>query len=777
MKRLIDATLKRAVLMITLIALILVWGGMSAVQIQRDYMPEISNPTLMVTVRADNYQADQVKTLITDPLQRAVSVVDGLESVETNSFNGGAMLSLDFSMNDNMQNAEAQVSKALEGISLPADVQKPLVTRLSTHSLPIMRISLMSASPDITENTLRTAIQEDAVNRLKTVPGVQDIRVSGGGTAGYAVNIRTHDLEKLGLTIDDVEQSLEKDNYTTGFDGKVTNNQVSVPVEVNGWVINQQDLQQLPIHGQNGKTVPLSAVATISDSIVNLETISRTNGEPSVLLDVLKTPSSNITDVSKLIKEKLAQIPALQNKDVKASIQFDQGAQVNHSLQELIKEGLLGCLFSMICVFLFFRKVRSTLLIALSLPICLLATTGVLKTMGISLNILTVSGLIVAMGRVVDDSIVILDNMNRKVHEGKGLTNIQMITNGVMEMIPAIVSSTATTIAVYVPIALVGGEISSAFSGFAWSVVIALIVSLFVSVLVVPALYNLFWKGKPVAVGDQLEPRAKKMITWVLARKGKAAIVTLALFVLAGAGAALLPVNFLPTTNTTGQVGVQVELPQNTSLAEVNAEVHRLEGLFKANPKISSFSSGLGSDFTPQSDDVFDEGGGWLQQPNIANLSITVKKGVDVNSFIPELQNQLNGLSSKAVYTVSNASIAGDDTQLKINLTGADSDTLNTLSETVRNELKLIPGLSVEGTADAEDETTEYQLQLNRKAIDYNGIKLADVLNRIQLYTAEGTKGTISIDQNTFPVVIHTDVQKGTTKDIFTLMGRGNLYE
>jgi multidrug efflux pump subunit AcrB len=394
--------------MITLIVLILLWGGMSAFQIQRDYMPEISNSTLMVTVRADNYQANQVKTMITDKLQQAVSVVDGLQDVETNSFNGGAMLSLNFSMQHDMKISEAQVTKALEGISLPADVQKPLLTRLSTHSLPIMRISLMSASPNITENTLRTAIQEDAVNRLKTVPGVQDVRVSGGGTAGFAVTIRTKEVQKAGLTVTDVKQSLEN-NYTTGLDGKVTNNQVSIPIEVFGWEISQQDLQNLSIHGQNGKTVPLSAVADISNSIVNLETISRTNGEPSVLLDVLKTPSSNITDVSEQIKSKMNELPALQNREIKASILFDQGAQVNHSLKDLIKEGLLGCLFSMICVFLFFRKVRSTLLIALSLPICLLATTSLLKMMGISLNILTVSGLIVAMGRVVDDSIVILD--------------------------------------------------------------------------------------------------------------------------------------------------------------------------------------------------------------------------------------------------------------------------------------------------------------------------------------------------------------------------------
>jgi multidrug efflux pump subunit AcrB len=724
----------------------------------------------MVTVRAENYQAEQIKAKISEPIQQAVRVVDGLQDVETNSFNGGSMISLNFPMTYDMKQAEEQVTKALAGISLPTDAGKPLITRLSTHSLPIMRIGLISSSSNITENTLRTAIQEDVVNRLKTVPGVKDVRVSGGGNAGYAVTLRTEDLKKAGVTVSDVKRSLE-DKVTTGIEGNVSNNQISIPVTVSGWGLTQQDLLQLPIHTKDGKTVALSDIANISNSIVNLETISRTDGNPSVLLDIQKTPSSNITDISDRIKNKIKDIPALKNKDIQLSIMFDQGEQVNAALKGLIKEGLLGCLFSMICVFLFFRKVRSTLLIALSLPISLLATTGTLKTMGISLNILTVSGLIVAMGRVVDDSIVILDNMNRKVDEAKGITSVRILTSAVSEMIPAIVASTATTVAVYVPIALIGGIVSSAFSGFAWSVVISLIVSLFVSMLVGPTLYNLFWKGKPSAIGDDFEPAAYKILTWMFKRKGKVAVIFLGLFLISLVGAAFLPVNFLPTTNKTGQIGVQVEMPRNTSLTEVDREVQRLEALFKSNSKVASFSSGLGSSFTPQSDDVFDTGGGWIQKPNMANLSIIVKQGTDVNTFIPELQKQLNALSSKAVYTVSNASIAGDDTQLKINLTGADSQTLESMAQAIRNQLKLVPGLAVQGTAEG-DNFTQYNITLNRKAIEKYGIKLNDVLNRIQQYTAEGTKGVISIDQNTFPIVIHSDVQKDNSKDIFSLMGR-----
>jgi multidrug efflux pump subunit AcrB len=769
MNKLINETMKRGVLIVTMVVLLIVWGAMSAVQIHRDYLPEINNPTLMVTVRAEQFQAEQVKAKITEPIQQAIRVVDGLEDVETNSFNGGSVVSLNFPIKYDMEKAEAEVSKALEGLSLPTGVEKPVVTRLSTHSLPIMSISLTSNSPNITEDMLRSSIQEDVVDRLKTIPGVKEVSVSGGGKAGYSINLRTKDLKTSGISIQDVKQSLEE-SVITEMTGNVSNYQISVPVQVAGWGLNKQDLSNLSIHMKSGKTVPLSYVADISNSIVNLETISRTNGNPSVLLAIMKTPSSHITDVSNRIRSKMKEIPAVKNHDVQLSIQLDQGKMIDESLKGMVKEGLLGCLFSILCVFLFFRKVRSTLLIAVSLPICLLTTTGVLKTMGISLNLLTISGLIVAMGRVVDDSIVILDNMNRKVHEVNGVNSVHLLTNAVTEMIPAIVSSTLTTIVVYVPIALVGGMVSSAFSGFAWSVVIALVISLLVSILVVPALYHLLWKGRPSAIKDHLEPFARKTFTWVHYHKKKVVNSFLALFLLTSGIAIFLPVNFLPAANNTGQIGVQLEMPQNTSLTELDLVVKRTESLIKTNPGVDTYSAELGSSFKPQSDDVFDAGGGWIQKPNIANLSISVKQGVNIDAFVLDLQRQLTSLSTKAIYTVSNKSIAGDDSQLKINLTGADSQTLESTAQTIRNQLKLVSGLAVEGTADSEDHTTQYQITLNRKAIENNGINLEDVLNRIQLYTSEGTKGAISINQNTYPVVFHTVLQKNQSKDIFSLM-------
>jgi multidrug efflux pump subunit AcrB len=453
MNNLIEATMKRTVLIITSLVILLVWGGVSAYRMQREYMPPINNPTLMISVHAQDYQADQIKASISGTIEQSVRKVNGLETLETNSFDGGLLVSLYFPLNYDMNRAESDVTYALDHVSLPSGASKPTVTRVSTTSFPMMRLSLTSPSGKVDESTLRTTVQAQVSKELKSLPGVSDIRVTGAGSNGYVLSLRTADLRKSGLAIDDVKQSLSE-FHSTWVQGNITNNQVTIPLQASVWSQSEEVLRQLPIHDAVGHSVPLSAIADVSKSVVDLQTISRTDGTASVVFDVLKTPSSNITEVSGRIHDRIQDITGYGPSDIRLNVLFDQGEQVKSSLNGLFKEGLLGCLLSMICVFLFFRNVRSTALIVLSLPICLLTTTGLLKTMGISLNILTVSGLIVAMGRVVDDTIVILDNMYRKANESQEKVNSVLLAEAVREMIPAIVSSTATTVAVYIPIAL-----------------------------------------------------------------------------------------------------------------------------------------------------------------------------------------------------------------------------------------------------------------------------------------------------------------------------------
>ncbi len=760
MNKLIQSVMQRSVIILIFVLLIIAWGGTAAFQMQRDYMPGITNTTLMVSLRASSYLASQVQTDLTSKLDDALKSVDGLSNIETTSYDGGLLMNLYFPMNYNMKKAESDTKQALAGASLPDGVNEPTVTRLTTSSFPILSYSLTAKSGKVDETALRSSIQTDIVKQLKSVPGVAAVNTTGGANNGYVVTLRMKDLLKNGMTLDDFNQSVTG-ALPNWSQGNIANRRASIPVQVKSWDASDQELGNLTIKNKKGDSVPLAAVADISHSLTDVKTVSRTNGQASVLIDVIKTPSANITDVASQVKARVAGLPSVQSGDVSLNVLLDRAHDLNASLMGLVREGLLGCLFSMLCVLVFFRNVRSTLIIAVSLPISLLATTAILKSMGITLNILTVSGLIVAMGRIVDDAIVILDNMYRRIQERKEEPALRVLSSAVVEMLPAIFASTATTVAVYIPIAMVGGIVGASYSGFAWSVVIAIGVSFFVAMLAIPSLAFLGWKGNG-AKSVTLEPAMRPVLQAALKHKKTVVGITLALLVCAAALGSRLPFSLLPGTSS-GEVAVKVEMPKGSTLAEVDAQVKRVEDVLRRNSNIASYSANFGSTFTPQADDVFDQGGGFIQQPNVANLSLTLQDKKHLNSFIPSLREALNPVAGQSVITVSNQNMAGDDSQMKIMLTGADQATLEAAAQTIRTRLSTIDGLSVNGKADLTNGAAKYSITLKQDQIAKYGIHMDEINKVISRYMAKGKDFDIPTSKGALPVDVYLDpVASGT---------------
>jgi multidrug efflux pump subunit AcrB len=361
---------------------------------------------------------------------------------------------------------------------------------------------------------------------------------------------------------------------------------------------------------------------------------------------------------------------------------------------------------------------------------------------------------------VVDDSIVVIDNMYRKhMEKPSGDGRVSQLVSGASEMVPAILSSTATTIAVFLPISIIGGMIGSAFSGFAWSVAIALAASLFVSMIIVPILANLLWRKHPVKNSEKIETSSRKILKIVFQKKKMVIILVVALLAITITEAVRLPVNFFPRSNA-GNVAVQIELPEKSTLTDVDAEVKNAETILKNKREVATFSSTLGSSFSPMFDDVFDEGGGWVQKQNVANISVELKKGTDTDLFIKNLRRQMTALSATAVYTISNQNISGDDSRLKIILNGSNQNELTAAAILVRSKLQMIPGLSVEGTANDADTPMKYYLLLNQEKVNSLGINTDEVLNRIQSYYSEDITLNVPATKLNVPIVLRTEQKK-----------------
>lgn len=764
MKRLIESVMQRATIILVSVVLILAWGTVSAFQMQRDYLPGINNTTLMVSLRASSYQADQIRRDITTPIEDVIRQTNGLTNLETTSYDGGLLMNLYYPMDYDMAKAENTIKQALNDAALPDGVNKPVVTRLTSNTFPILSYSLTANTDQVDDLTLQSSMQTDIVKEVKSVPGVADVQTVGGANKGYVVTLRMKDLVANGMSIDDFNKSIALD--IPSLQGNVANVKASFPIRIEGWDLTEQQLGGLNIKNKAGDSVSLSDVASVSQSLTDVKTVSRTNGKASVLINVIKTPTATITGVAAHVKERVSGISAVKSGDVSMTLLTDRAHDLNRSLMGLVREGLLGCLFSMLCVLFFFRNVRSTLLIAVSLPISLLATVAILKWMGVTLNILTVSGLIVAMGRIVDDAIVILDNIYRRVQENKGKPVLHVLASAVVEMLPAIFASTATTVAVYVPIALVGGIIGASYSGFAWSVVIALAVSFLVAMLVIPSFAFIGWR-EPNTKAVTLEPLMKPFLLSALQHKKTVISISLLLFLTAAVFAARLPFSLLPST-ASGQVAIKVELPKGTPLSEVDKEVKAVEDILHHNTRIASYSSTFGSSFTPQADDVFDQGGGYIQQPNVANLSVQIKNVKEVDSVIPALRSDLSGLSDRAAITVTNQNIAGDDSTINIMLMGADGQTLEKAADQVRAKLVDIPGLSVSGKTDMTNGIPKFAIVMDRDKVKQAGIKEEDINSLLKRYMTKGKDFDILTSTGTgvIPVDVYIDpVQRKPAPD------------
>jgi multidrug efflux pump subunit AcrB len=305
--------------------------------------------------------------------------------------------------------------------------------------------------------------------------------------------------------------------------------------------------------------------------------------------------------------------------------------------------------------------------------------------------------------------------------------------------------------------------ISSSFVDFAWSVVAALLTSLAVSVGVVPALYR--WrggKGVRARSSRQLEAITMKVLIRVFRSPVRYGAFLCLLLAAAIAAGAMLPVNVLPASKS-GQIAIQAEMPEGATLAEMDTQIRSLEKAIAAVPGIQSYSSVIGASDAPQYDDVFDIDGAWVQEGNIAILSVNLKPGADPESTVLKLKQAVKTVPGNAVYTVTNQNISGDDSQLKIELTGADAATLRQTAQLVRSKLQLVPGLSVAGTTNSKEAQSGFQIVLNRSAIEQAGADPGDILARMRGYFAPVSSMELPISPTErIPVHLKTDLFNGS---------------
>ena len=484
-------SLRNRALIALLTVVVAIFGGIALTSLKQELFPSLTLPQVTIVTTYPGASPDVVETDVSTPIEAAIQGVEGLDSTSATSSSGMSTVSASFTYGTDLSRAEQKVELAIGRIEsqLPSTVDPQVIT-FSFGDFPVIQLAVTS---DLDSAELADRLETVTVPDLESIAGVSAANVFG--VAGQRITI-TPDLVTLaqdGLSTQAIRDALQANGMLLAA-GTIDEDGKTLTVQAGVRIASTDELAALPLLGGTpGVTIGDVAVVAIVDNPIT--GISRVNGEPSLTIAISKTPAGNTVDVSKAVNEQLDELAAAVGGNTQFTVVFDQAPFIQQSINSLATEGLLGLFFAVIVIFLFLFSIRSTLVAAISIPISVLITFIGMLASGYSLNVLTLGAITIAIGRVVDDSIVVIENIKR--HLGLGEDKLKAILDGTKEVALAITASTVTTVAVFIPIALVGDITGELFRPFALTITMALLASLFVALTIVPVLAFWFLKAKP----------------------------------------------------------------------------------------------------------------------------------------------------------------------------------------------------------------------------------------------------------------------------------------
>ncbi|MFE4144875.1 efflux RND transporter permease subunit [Peribacillus sp. YIM B13472] len=506
-------------LAIWLLTIIIVAAGLySGLNMKQETIPSISTPLISISTVYPGAAPEEVADKLTEQIEQKVTNLPGVELVSSSSMANASSVQLQYDYDTDMDDAVKEVKEALEKLELPEGVDDPSVSKLELNAFPVVALSVTDKGSDLP--ALTKNVEEVLVPKLEGIDGVTSVSISGQQVNEGSLVFDEEKMAQYGLDEDTVKKVIQAANVNMplgiyNFDDK------EKTIVVDGNISTLKDLKniKIPLTGgsqtgtpaQNGpetnqspeittgpaqlQNVKLSDIADIKIT-GKAESISRTNGSESIGIQVTRSPDADTVAIVDEVNEEVTNFKE-DFKGVSVHTTLDQAQPIKDSVETMISKALFGCLFAVIVIMLFLRNFKTTLISVISIPLSLLAALLVLKQMDISLNVMTLGAMTVAIGRVVDDSIVVIENIYRRMAlKGEQLKGGDLIRSATKEMFIPILSSTIVTVAVYLPLASVTGPVGELFMPFALTMVFALVASLIIAITLVPAMADsLFKKG------------------------------------------------------------------------------------------------------------------------------------------------------------------------------------------------------------------------------------------------------------------------------------------
>jgi HAE1 family hydrophobic/amphiphilic exporter-1 len=500
-------SLRNRALIALLTIVIAVFGAIALTSLKQELIPSIQLPSVYIVTSYPGASPAVVNNDVSTPIETAIQGVENLDSTTATSNTNSSTVTASFAYGTDIATSEQKIQLAIDRISnrLPADVTPQVIT-FSTTDFPIISMAVTS---DMDKHELASKLTNLTITNLKQLNGVSNVSLLGAVTQRITITPNATTLADDGLTVQSIKTALGA-NGTLLASGSITENGKTLTVQSGTRIGSVAELAQIPLIGTTTTAVPsqfpghsttvttpkayqLSDVASVTRVDDPVTGISRVNGKPSVTVSITKSAAGNTVTVSKEVRDAIPSLEKQLGHNTKFTVVTDQAPSITTSINSLAEEGLLGLGFAVIIILVFLFSIRSTLVTAISIPVSVLITFIGMQASGYTLNVITLAALTIAIGRVVDDSIVVIENIKR--HIGLGEEKLPAILAAVREVATAVTASTITTVAVFLPIALVGGLTGELFRPFALTITMALAASLFVALTIVPVLAYWFLRS------------------------------------------------------------------------------------------------------------------------------------------------------------------------------------------------------------------------------------------------------------------------------------------
>jgi len=489
----VDTAIKRPVTVWMATFAIVLFGLVGLSRLAVNLLPELSYPTLTVRTTYTGAAPSEIEQLISKPIEEAVGVVKGLRKISSVSKPGQSDVLLEFEWDVAMDITSLEVREKLDLISLPLDVEKPLILKFNPSLDPIIRLGLQSNNDVSTDNeagirtltAMRTYGEYDVKRQLESIAGVASVKLGGGLEQEYQVVIDQHKLAQLNLNSQQISQLISRENINISA-GKLIEGNTQYLVRTLNQFNNIQQIGELVVYQENEKIIYLKNIATIKDNYKERTDITRINAKEAVELAIYKEGDANTVEVANRIKSQLERNKKNGDDRYKLTLVYDQSTFISNAISEVKSAAIIGGLLAMLVLYLFLRSIVPTLIISLSIPVSVIATFNLMYANDITLNIMSLGGIALATGLLVDNAIVVLENIAR--YKEQGLSNKQAAAKGTKEVSGAIIASTLTTLAVFIPLIFVEGVAGQLFHDQALTVTFALIASLLVALSLIPML-------------------------------------------------------------------------------------------------------------------------------------------------------------------------------------------------------------------------------------------------------------------------------------------------